>query len=59
MFIYYTMSYTITQEPIILNADKVIEPLINSHVISETNIYYYYDTLTEDDINLLKEHDIY
>ncbi len=53
------MSYTITQEPIILNADKVIEPLINSHVISETNIYYYYDTLTEDDINLLKEHDIY
>ena len=53
------MSYTITQEPIILNVDKVIEPLINSHVISDADIYYFYDTLTEADIKLLKEYGIY
>ncbi len=51
------MSYN--TQPIILNIDKVIEPLINSHVISDANIYYYYDALTEDDIILLNEYGIY
>jgi hypothetical protein len=46
-------------QKLILLIDNSIEPHINSHVISETNIYYYYDTLTEDDIQLLKEYGIY
>ncbi len=50
---------SVSQKPIFLIIDNSIEPLINSHVISDTNIYYYYDTLTEDDIKLLKEYGIY